>query len=85
MPNVAKLGDGSSHGGKIISATGGFTVDGVEGAVAGDMHQCPIKGHGTTPISSSSTATGNGRGVVRSGDVAGCGAVIIGTGSATAD
>jgi uncharacterized Zn-binding protein involved in type VI secretion len=85
MPHIAKLGDGSDHGGRIISASGNFTIDGVDGVVHGDMHQCPIKGHGTTPISSSSTATGTGRGIVRTGDRAGCGAGIIGTGSATAD
>lgn len=84
MGNIAKLGDASSHGGVIISASGAFTVDGVTGVVSGDMHQCPIQDHGTTAIQSSSTATGAGRAVVRSGDTAGCGAAIIGTGSATA-
>lgn len=85
MGNIAKLGDQSNHGGTIVSASGGFTVDGVAGVVSGDMHQCPIQGHGTTPISSTSSATGSGKSVVRSGDKAGCGAVIIGTGSSTAD
>jgi uncharacterized Zn-binding protein involved in type VI secretion len=85
MAKIAKLGDVSDHGGTIIQASGGFTVDGTAGVVNGDLHQCPISGHGTTPISSSSTATGNGRAVVRSGDKAGCGATIIGTGTATAE
>ncbi len=84
MTNIAKLGDQSDHGGTIISASGGFTVDGVAGVVSGDIHQCPIQGHGATPINSSSSATANGKSIVRSGDQAGCGATIIGTGSATA-
>jgi uncharacterized Zn-binding protein involved in type VI secretion len=85
MAKIAKMGDVSDHGGTIISASGNFTVDGVNGVVSGDMHQCPIKGHGTTPITSSSTASGGGKAIVRSGDKAGCGASIIGTGSATAE
>jgi uncharacterized Zn-binding protein involved in type VI secretion len=85
MPKIAKLGDMSDHGGKIINASGNFTVDGTMAAVTGDLHQCPIKGHGTTPITSSASATGGGKAIVRSGDKAGCGASIIGTGSATAE
>lgn len=85
MPKIVKLGDASDHGGKIIQASGGFTVDGVAACVSGDMHECPIKGHGSTPVTSSSSATGAGKGIVRSGDKAGCGAAMIGSGSATAE
>jgi len=83
MPKIVKLGDPSDHGGKMIQANGGFTVDGVAGFVHGDLHQCPIKGHGTTPVSSTSPDQANGKGILRSGDKAGCGAVITGSGSAT--
>lgn len=83
MANIAKMGDRSDHGGVIISASGGFTVDGVAGAVSGDQHQCPIQGHGVTTISSTSSAVASGKSIVRSGDKAGCGASIIGTGSTT--
>jgi uncharacterized Zn-binding protein involved in type VI secretion len=77
MPEIARLGDTSSHGGKIISASGKATyVNGIQVAVNGDMHQCPIKNHGTTPISSSSTVKSGGNSVIRIGDTAGCGAVI---------
>jgi uncharacterized Zn-binding protein involved in type VI secretion len=85
MSNIAKLGDQSDHGGTIIQASGGFTVDDIAGVVDGDLHQCPIHGHGTTSITATGNATGNGRGIVRSGDKAGCGATIIGTGSGTLD
>jgi len=80
MGQVVRLGDTSSHGGKMITATGGFTVDDLPGCVSGDMHQCPIRNHNTTPVTSSSNCSGDGRPIIRTGDIAGCGAVII-TGS----
>ena len=43
----------------------------------GDMHVCPIPGHGTSPITSASPDTHiNFLGAARVGDVCGCGAVI---------
>lgn len=85
MAKIVRLNDPSDHGGKMISATGGYTVDGVNGCVHGDMHDCPIRGHGITPVSSSSSATGAGKPIIRTGDKAGCGASLIGNGSATSD
>jgi uncharacterized Zn-binding protein involved in type VI secretion len=76
MPAVARLGDASSHGGTIISASGNLTADGKGVARAGDQHSCPISGHGITALSSSSTVTNGGKSVVRVGDTAACGAVI---------
>lgn len=49
----------------------------IPAARLGDMHHCPIKGHGTTAITSASGDTLiNGCGAARVGDVCGCGAVI---------
>ncbi|MFM0141727.1 PAAR domain-containing protein [Paraburkholderia sp. RL18-085-BIA-A] len=76
MPAVARLGDTSSHGGTVISASGNLAADGKGVARAGDQHSCPIAGHGVTPLSSSSTRTNGGKSIVRVGDTAGCGAVI---------
>lgn len=76
MPAVARLGDTSSHGGTIISASSNLSADGQGVARAGDLHSCPISGHGITPLSSSSTNTNGGKSIVRVGDTAGCGAVI---------
>jgi uncharacterized Zn-binding protein involved in type VI secretion len=43
----------------------------------GDMHVCPIPGHGTSPITSASPDTQvNFLGAARVGDLCGCGAVI---------
>lgn len=84
MPEIVKLNDPSDHGGKMIQASGGFTVDDIDGCVSGDIHQCPIRGHGNTPVSSSSPHTANGKAILRTGDKAACGATITGSGSATA-
>lgn len=43
----------------------------------GDMHICPKRGHGATPIVSGGTAVADGRAVARVGDKTGCGATII--------
>jgi uncharacterized Zn-binding protein involved in type VI secretion len=46
MRNVIRLGDPTSHGGKVesVSATH-FTVAGIAVARVGDKCTCPIKGH----------------------------------------
>jgi uncharacterized Zn-binding protein involved in type VI secretion len=48
-------------------------------ARVGDMHQCPIEGHGTTPIQTGSPnhVTENQK-TARTSSVTGCGATIIG-------
>lgn len=47
-------------------------------ARVGDMHVCPIPGHGTTPIvSGSPLAECDGQKVARVGDKTGCGATIV--------
>ena len=83
--NIIRLGDTSDHGGKMVQASGAFTVDDVDGCVDGDIHECPIRGHGRTAVSGSSIDTANGRPILGTGDKAGCGATITGTGSATID
>lgn len=74
----ARLGDTSSHGGTVITGSVTTIVNGRPVARMGDMHVCPIPGHGVTPIVSGSldTAT-DGRPNARMGDMAGCGAVIV--------
>lgn len=77
--NVAIIGTGSSHGGSMITATGSnFTTQ--QGAVCrvGDLHSCPITGHGITPIVSGGALNTNcqGSALAIAGSVAGCGAVL---------
>jgi len=46
-------------------------------ARVGDMHACPIQGHGVTPIVSGSASKVDGAPVARVGDKTGCGATIV--------
>ncbi len=75
---IARLGDQSNHGGSIISGCSqNDLTNGLQTAIDGCMHQCPIPGHGTTPMTSTSTTKINGKSVIRVNvDQAGCGAVI---------
>jgi uncharacterized Zn-binding protein involved in type VI secretion len=78
MQPVARLGDKSSHGGTIITATSTVTVNGLPMALEGDLHQCPIKKHGTTQLKSVTTDTdADGKKIITVGAIAGCGAVIV--------
>lgn len=77
---IALLNDSSSHGGSIILSgqNGTLKVGGVEVAVDGALHSCPILGHGITPITAITTKSfQNGKLVLTENAVAGCGALII--------
>ena len=51
MRNVIRLGDPTSHGGKVESVGADyFTVDGTTVARVGDVCSCPIKGHDNCTI-----------------------------------
>lgn len=86
MPAIARLGDVSDHGGSIISSASKTTVDGILVARVGDLHSCPLPGHGVTAIvSGSSTYICEGAVTAVVGSVCGCGAVISsGSGTASA-
>lgn len=75
---VARLGDKSSHGGRIITGADRTLVNGKPAARKGDLHSCPIDGHGVTSINSGSRGVlVEGQPVARVGDTVGCGATII--------
>lgn len=76
MPSVARLGDSSSHGGTIVSASSTVKANGIGVARNGDLHSCPIPTHGTTAISSNSSVKVESQSIITVGCVAGCGAVI---------
>lgn len=77
MPAVARLGDTSTHGGAIITASSNDKANGIGVARQNDLHQCPISGHGTTPLTSvTPNRKANSRGIITVGATAGCGAVI---------
>jgi uncharacterized Zn-binding protein involved in type VI secretion len=75
---VARLGDPSNHGGVIISSASRTMANGILVARMGDLHVCPIPGHGVTPIVTGSNKTlVEGKPLARVGDSTGCGAVIV--------
>lgn len=78
MGNAVRLGDGSDHGGVMISAGSAVVVNGVQLCLDQDMHSCPLPYHGITPVTAtSSVKTTDGKRVIKIGDIAGCGAIIV--------
>ena len=76
---IARLGDTTSHGGTIISASDTRSVDGIAVARIGDMVSCPISGHGVNPIVSVQTTTStDSRQNAHIGASTACGSVIVG-------
>jgi uncharacterized Zn-binding protein involved in type VI secretion len=47
---IVRLGDLTSHGGKVISASTTHLIGGIGIARIGDMVACPISGHGVNAI-----------------------------------
>ncbi len=79
------MGDISSHGGVIVTGAIHTMVNGRPVARMGDLHVCPIPGHGVTPIVTGSLdTTTEGMPDARIGDITACGAVIV-TGSLDAN
>lgn len=77
----ARLGDITNHGGVIITGALRTMINEKPAARMGDLHACPIPGHGVSPIVTGSLDTATeGRPDARIGDITACGAVII-TGS----
>lgn len=75
---VARLGDKSSHGGSIITGATRTYANGKPIARVGDLHSCPITGHGVTPIVTGNVAVlVEGSPAARVGDSTGCGATIV--------
>ena len=78
MRAVVRLGDSSSHGGTVITASSRVRVGGALVARIGDLHSCPVPGHGITAITTGAARCKvEGSPVARAGDMAGCGAVLI--------
>ena len=81
MKNVIRLGDPTTHGGKVISASAShFKVHGIPVACVGDACSCPIPGHTSCTITSGSPHhTIDGKHVAFDGDSLSCGAKLIST------
>ncbi|MGI4844591.1 MAG: PAAR domain-containing protein [Janthinobacterium lividum] len=79
MRNVIRLGDATSHGGKVesVSATH-FTVDSIPVACVGDKCSCPIKGHDNCMVAEGDpTHVIDGVAVAYDGHKTTCGASLV--------
>ncbi|HGV9337297.1 TPA: PAAR domain-containing protein [Raoultella planticola] len=75
--NVVVLGDATSHGGKVTSASSSFDISGKNAALLNDTVSCPE--HGTNKIIECDVSAyeENGRGIVLHGCKTQCGASVI--------
>jgi uncharacterized Zn-binding protein involved in type VI secretion len=76
MPQAARQGDPTDHGGVIVSGSPDTTIGGIPAArQATDSHGCP--NHGTVPIvTGSPTVLIDGTQAARVGDKLACGSAI---------
>ena len=81
------LGDKTSHGGTVISASATSDCDGRGIARVGDMVTCPRKGHGhvSVIVSGDPGALIDGHPAARQGDKTACGATLIASQALTTD
>ncbi|PPC62792.1 PAAR domain-containing protein [Pantoea sp. ICBG 1758] len=76
MPALTCLGDATTHGGSVISASSMMYINGVRVALVGDTVSCPL--HGTNRIQQGSPKIfDNGIQVVVHGCVCECGCTVI--------
>lgn len=74
---VIRLNDKTDHGGKVIAASSGTTVMGVQAALAGDMTQCPRCKGMFAIIPDGPGAKHEGRPYAYDNDVTACGARLL--------
>lgn len=86
MKGIIRLGDSTSHGGKVTSASSRFKVDGKPVALLGDACSCPIPYHGNpTIVEGDPDFILDGKPVVFEGHKTSCGATLIPTTTMVAD
>ena len=75
---IVRLGDQTSHGGVVISASGTHTIAGIGIARVGDQVSCPQTGHGVNKIvEGAGSYTIGGREVALHGHRCACGCTLI--------
>ena len=75
---IVRLGDSTSHGGKVIYASNTHLIKGIGIARVGDKITCPITGHGINSImEGASTYLIGGRMVALHGHRCACGCTLI--------
>ncbi|MBN3805849.1 PAAR domain-containing protein [Paraburkholderia sp. Ac-20336] len=73
---MARLGDTTDHGGKVIEAADNLTHMGIHVALDGHLTECPKCG-GTYPIIAEGKHTHQGTRVAFIGDRTACGATLV--------
>ena len=80
MKRVIRLGDPTSHGGTVVSASSVVMINGKPVARIGDSVTCPVPGHGVVTIVDGGTAwADNGQPIALVGHKTSCGASLITT------
>ncbi|MET0268350.1 MAG: PAAR domain-containing protein [Duganella sp.] len=81
MRHVIRVGDPTSHGGKVLASSAPhITVGGKPVCLVGDQCECPVKGHANCVIASGNDRhTVNGKAVAYDGDKTSCGATLVST------
>jgi uncharacterized Zn-binding protein involved in type VI secretion len=80
MRGVIRLGDPTSHGGKVVSATGNLNIMGKDVARLGDKCTCPRPGHrNCTIVEGDPDWSIDGVPVALEGHKISCGATLIST------
>ncbi|QBH96223.1 PAAR domain-containing protein [Limnobaculum zhutongyuii] len=75
---IIRLGDRTTHGGNVITATSTMVMDGKKVALIGDLVDCPKSGHGVNPIiEGSSDWISDGKQVAVDGCRCACGCTLI--------
>lgn len=79
MRKIIRLGDPTSHGGKVISTQATHVkIGGISVACVGDLCSCPVPGHnGCTIASGSARHHIGGASIAFEDDVTSCGAKLI--------
>lgn len=78
--HVIRLGDPTTHGGVVVSASGTVTINGKRVARKGDHVTCPIPGHGVvTIIEGDPLLTDDGKPIALEGHKCSCGCSLIST------
>ncbi len=84
MKNVIRLGDATSHGGKVLAASATASVHGVAVARKGDPCSCPVHGHSPCVIAEGDPMVlDGGMPVAFHGHKTSCGATLIATAPAS--
>ncbi len=81
MRKIIRVGDPTSHGGKVeASSVPHYTVNGIAVAVIGDPCSCPIPGHGGCKVAEGDPHhTIDGKAVAYEGHKTTCGAALQAT------